>query len=105
MPEEKKLLMSQWTPYFRAFTANLNRDPAPGDARAQAAGKEVPGRPARVRGIAYDHKGNALEIALAGREHLIYNPRAIWVTEDERGALTAVRVERGDGTTESFAVR
>ena len=105
MTRSKKLPMKQWTPYFRAFTKALSGAGARPSARATAAGNEVPGRPARVNGIAYDHKGNTLEVALAGREHLIYNPRTIWVEEDETGALAGLKVERGDGTTETLSVR
>jgi len=95
--------MRQWTPYFRSFTQSLgSRAPA---SRSDAAGNEVPGRPALGAGIAYDHKGNTLEVALGKSERLIYNPRTVWVEEDDQGALLALTVERDDGTTETLAVR
>lgn len=105
----KKLDTNQWDPYFRDFSKELigegRTDYAEIRVFSRDIGAQQETRWLPLQGITYDSKDNLLEITVDGLDHLIYEPREIYVDETTEGILTSMEVIRSDGTTEVIEVR
>ena len=104
MDTSKNLPRENWQSYFDAFTKKYLRDQLPENASIQVISPEIGDREqaehARLEGITYDRKDNALQILLKNYDHLIYSPEEIRVEEDEDGFVRQMEVRRSDGTLE-----
>ncbi|QXD13768.1 DUF5335 domain-containing protein [Rhodocaloribacter litoris] len=104
MATTKQLPREQWKEYFDTFTKNFLRDPNPEAAVIELVspelGDQVEADHVRVIGVTYDHKDNVLEVALEDLDHLIYNPKEIWVLEEDNGFVSSIEVVRDDDTRE-----
>ncbi len=93
-----------WTSYFDAFSKRFLRDDVPEiatvDVRGRWMGERRAVTGARVHGITYDHHDRVLDVALAGANHLIQHPVAIWVREAGDGFIEEMTVLRDDGARE-----
>ena len=93
-----------WTSYFDAFSKRFLRDDVPElatvDVRGRWTGERRAVTGARVHGITYDHHDRVLDVALAGADHLIHHPVAIWVREADDGFIEQMTVLRDDGVRE-----
>ena len=100
----KQLPREQWSAYFEAFTEKCLRDPHPEEADIRVLspdlGAQEQVKHVRLQGIAYDRKDNVLEIMLHRLDHLIFNPKEIWVVEEENGFLSSMEIVRSDDTRE-----
>lgn len=104
MATTKQLPRKQWSAYFDAFTKKFLRDPNPEAADIRVLSPEIgvqeQARHVRLQGITYDHKDNVLEIVLHRLDHLVFNPKEIWVTEEENGFVRNMEIVRDDDTRE-----
>jgi hypothetical protein len=57
-------------------------------------------RGARVLGITYDRRGEVLDVALDGVDHLVLRPVVISTREAEDGFVEEIRAVRDDGLCE-----
>src|SRR6266550_2981606 len=53
-----------------------------------------------LRGITYDRKDDAIEFELEGGDHRIFNPKEVWVVEEEDGFIKALEIVRPDDVRE-----
>ena len=101
----KRVSNGEWTTLFDRFTRQYLRDDLPETVTIEVVSPEVgdqfSAHNARLVGVTYDPKSHALEVALAGNDHLVFRPVDIWVTENEAdGFLETIDVVRADGTKE-----
>jgi hypothetical protein len=108
MTATKQIPRKDWKSYFDRFTKNHLRDDRPEAATIEllspALGDQVASA-ARLLGITFDSKSNALEILLENVDHLVFEPKEIWVMEEKDGFLAGMEVLRRDGTKEIMTVR
>jgi hypothetical protein len=109
MGTTRELPRAEWQGYFERFTKN-HLDPG-GDQAATVEvisptlGDQFEASAVGLLGIDYDPKSKALEVLLVGVDHLIFEPRQIWVLEGDSGFLATLEVIRSDGTKEIIYVR
>jgi hypothetical protein len=106
----KRVLPGQWKDLFDRFTRQYLRDDLPETVTIEVVSPEIgdqfSAQNARLVGVTYDSRSEALEILLAGSDHLVFRPIDIWVTENEAdGFLEIIDVVRVDGTKEIIHLR
>jgi hypothetical protein len=109
MTDTKQIPRKEWKNYFDRFTKNHLRDDRPEDATIEllspALGDQVEASGARLLGITFDPKSKALQVLLENVDHLVLEPKEIWVMEEKDGFLPAIEVVRPDGTKEILTIR
>jgi hypothetical protein len=109
MEKTKKIPRRQWKGYFDRFTKRHLRDDRPEAATLEllspALGDQVEVEGARLLGISYDPRSEALEVLLENVDHLVFRPNEIWVVEEADGFLPSAEIVRNDGTKEILTVR
>ena len=94
---------------FAEFTRRFLTDGSPEAVDAEVVepelGSQVLLQGARLLGITYDPKANALEFELDAGDHRIFEPQEVWAIEEEDGFLSAVAVVHGNGTREVVTVQ
>ena len=111
MATTKQIPREQWEAYFDEYTKKHLRDDRPEAATIEVVspmiGDQIEEEGAVLQGISYDPKDNALEVLVEGLDHLVFNPKEVWVVEDEEdeGFLTSVEIVREDGTKEILSIR
>lgn len=109
MADTKKLPKEDWAPYFDAFTKKFLRDTNPeiADIRVLSPdlGAQEQTKHVRLQGITYDRKDNVFEVMLHRLDHLVFNPKEIWVTEEENGFISSIEVVRDDDTREIIELK
>jgi hypothetical protein len=101
----KRVLPTEWSHLFERFTREHLRDSRPETVTIEVvspeAGDLVAVKDAKLLGVTYDRKSSALEIALDGSDHLIFQPIDIWVMTNEMdGFIDTIDLVRADGTKE-----
>jgi hypothetical protein len=111
MAATKKIPLEQAAAYFDAFTKRFLRDPTPESADIEVLnpdlGDQFEAEMARVVGVTYDRKENALEIELEPEptDHRVYHPKEIWVIEEPDGFVSSIEIIRPDDTREIVSIR
>lgn len=109
MATTKKLPKDEWASYFDTFSKKFLRDLNPEDARIEVISPDIGAQEqvnhVRVQGITYDRKDNVFEIAVKHLDHLVYNPKEIWVEEEENGFVNTIEIVRDDGTREIIELK
>ncbi|HXV59794.1 MAG TPA: DUF5335 family protein [Vicinamibacteria bacterium] len=109
MTTTKQIPRQQWKEYFDRFTKRHLRDDLPEAATIELVSAELGAQigvdAARLLGISYDSKSEALEVLLENLDQLVHKPKEIWVVEDEDGFLPSIEIVRDDGTKEILTVR
>ena len=109
MSTTKQLPRAEWKDYFDRFTRAHLEDDTPGAATLEVVspsfGDQVEASGVRLLGLAYDPKSNALEVALEGIDHLVFEPKEIWILEEEPGLIATIEVVERDGGKEIIYVR
>jgi hypothetical protein len=90
----RKLENAEWHGYFDRVSKPLPGKRAELGVVSLALGDQIEAEWVPMLGIVYDPKDNMLEIALDGLDHLISEPREIYVDE---GAGGLIRFEAIDG--------
>jgi hypothetical protein len=109
MSTTKQLPRAQWQEYFDRFTRAHLEDDTPGAATLEVVspsfGDQFEASAVRLLGLTYDPKSNAFEVALEGIDHLVFEPKEIWILEDEPGLIATIEVVERDGGKEIIYVR
>ncbi|WP_036263723.1 DUF5335 domain-containing protein [Methylocapsa aurea] len=92
----RKLEKSDWRPFFDHLSKALKGCEAEIEVAALSLGDQVQARWLPVLGLAYDPKDDMMEVALEGLDHLIHNPREIYV-DNGVGPLTNIEIIDADG--------
>jgi uncharacterized protein YuzE len=95
--------------YFEVFTKHFLRDDSWHAADVEVLSSELGDRfvaeGAHLLGITYDPRTRALELYLESADHRVYQPKEVWVEEEEDGFVRAIEVVRPDGTKEVVRLR
>ena len=95
--------------YFDAFTKRFLRDGSPEAVDVEVLepdwGAQILAEGARLMGVTYDPHDNALEFALDGGDHRIYDPEEVWAIEEEDGFLRAIEVVHGNAAREVISLK
>ena len=109
MAATKQIPSQEWKNYFDRFTKRYLRDARPETARIELLspllGDQVETEAARLMGISYDARSQALEVLLENMDHLVFQPREIWAVEEDDGFLPSIEIVRDDGTKEILTIR
>ena len=99
-----KLSRERLPGYFDDFTKRHLRDDLPETVAIEVLSPERGDQhlvtDAHLLGITYDPNSNALEVALGSGDHRVYDPKEVWVREDDDGFPSAIEVIRPDGVRE-----
>jgi hypothetical protein len=100
----KQIPRAQWQVYFDGLTrGHLTGKGAPAaslEIVSPDIGDQFEAREARLLGLVYDPRSDALEVVLEGMDHLAFQPSEIWVIEEDDGFVTTLELVRDDGTRE-----
>lgn len=95
--------------YFNKFTkrylVNESTDVVDVEVVSPALGDQVEASGAHLRGITYEPKRNALELELEAGDVRTFQPKEVWVVEEDNGFLRALEIVRQDDTREIIKVR
>jgi hypothetical protein len=91
----RSLPKTEWQGYCDRISKGLLGKQAEIEVTGLRFGDHVAARWLPLLGITYDPKGDLVEIALEGLDHLIHHPREISVEEGPEG-LTAMEIVGGD---------
>ena len=109
MTDTKQIPRKEWKAYFDRFTKDHLRDDRPEAATIELLspelGDQVEAGGARLLGITFDPKSKSLEILLENVDHLVFEPKEIWVMEENDGFIPGMEVVRRDGNKEIMTVR
>ena len=109
MSVTKAIPREELQPYFAEFTRRFLTDGSPEAVDTEVIepelGAQVPLQGARLLGITYDPKANALEFELDAGDHRIFEPQEVWAIEEQDGFLSAVAVVHPNGTREVVGVQ
>jgi hypothetical protein len=109
MAVTKGIPHDQLEEYFAEFTRRFLKDGSPEAVDVEVLepdwGDQVAIQGARLLGITYDPKADALEFELDAGDHRIVEPQEVWIIEEADGFLQAVEVVHADGTREVVSVK
>ena len=95
--------------YFGVFTKHFLRDDslqaADVEVLSSELGDQFVAEGAHLTGITYDPRTRALEFYFESGDHRVYEPKEVWVEEEEDGFVRAIEVVRPDGTKEVVRLR
>ena len=104
-----KIERDQLPGYFAEFTRRFLLDESPESADIALLDRELGAQfeteSARLRGITYDDKENALEFELEAGDHRLASPREVWVREEDDGFASAIEVVHQDGLREVVTLK
>jgi hypothetical protein len=104
-----KIPQDRLAAYFEDFTKRFLRDDAPESADVEvlepAIGAQYVARGARLKGVTYDPRANALEVELDSGNHRVYEPREVWTIEEDDGFVSAIEIVRPDSSKEIVSLR
>lgn len=86
----------EWKAYFDHLSKNLIGERAEVEIAGLALGDRIEARWIPLFGITYESKGDVLEIAMQGLDHLIHRPRDIVVTDSPEG-LESMEINDAEG--------
>lgn len=95
---------SGWLPFFRTLTQNLEGKQAQVEVASLAIGDQILAEGVAFYGIAYDPKGDQIEIALEGIDHLVAHPKEVRIDNDV-GGLVSIEIVEQDGTCEIVTLK
>jgi hypothetical protein len=91
----RKLDKSEWRAFCDRLSKGLIGKQAEIEIASLTLGSQVQGEWLPLRGIVYDPKSDAIEIALDGLDHLINRPRELYVDVGPGGMLNLEIVDSG----------
>jgi hypothetical protein len=107
--ETRRVPTDQLEQCFTRFTRNfLIRDSTNSvdvEVLATDSGDQFEAEGAKIFGVTFDPKENAVEFELEGGDHRIINPKEVWIAEEPDGFIKAIEVVRDDGTREVARVK
>jgi hypothetical protein len=105
MSVTKQIQRHEWQRYFddlvkRHLRGDSQNASVSIEVLSPSLGEQPEVTTARLVGLTYDPKSNALEMMLEDVDHLVFYPAEIWVVEEDDGVVSALEVVRSDGTRE-----
>ena len=101
MEKTKQIPSGEWQAYFdrlcRAFLSDETPETVTVEVLSPRTGDQIEAQTARLQGISYDPKSQALEIWMEDLDHLTSKPSEIWVIEQEGGFVSVMEIKQGDG--------
>jgi hypothetical protein len=91
----RKLDKKQWRAFFDGVTTMLEGKQAEIEVASLRLGDQVGAEWLPLIGISYDPKDDIVEVALDGLDHLIHNPREIYLEDGSEGMM-ALEIVDGD---------
>jgi hypothetical protein len=108
MPVTIQLSPAHMADYFATFTkrylVNESTDVADVELLSPTLGDQPATTGSHLLGITYEPTRNALEVELESGDMRTYQPKEVWVVEEENGFLRAVEIVRHDDTRELIQV-
>jgi len=92
----RALMKPEWQSYCDRVSKGLAGKRAEIEVTGLSLGDQIAAKSLPLLGITYDSKGDLLEIALEGLDHLIHRPHGISVEEGPEG-LTSMEIVDSDG--------
>jgi hypothetical protein len=109
MPVTIQLSPAHMADYFATFTkrylVNESTDVADVEVLSRTLADQPVASGSHLLGITYEPKRNALEVELESGDLRTFQPKEVWVVEEENGFLRAVEIVRDDDTRELIQVR
>ncbi|WJW76059.1 DUF5335 domain-containing protein [Thiohalobacter sp. IOR34] len=93
----RKLEQNEWKAYFDRIARGLGTEQAEIEVAGLDIGDQLEADRALFIGIDYDPKDDVVEVAVSGLDHLIRQPREIYVDEDPAEGLRSLEVVDADG--------
>jgi hypothetical protein len=101
MKNTKQIPSGEWQAYFdrlsRACLSGETPETVTVEVLSPSIGDQIEAQTARLQGISYDPKSQALEVWMEDLDHLILQPSEIWVVEQEGGFVSAVEIKQSNG--------
>jgi hypothetical protein len=95
---------SGWSVFFDNFTKSLPGKRAEVEVASLDLGDQIEAEWAPLIGITYDHKDDLIEVALEGVDHLILEPKEVYVDFDV-GGLIGVEVIDSEGARQIIKLK
>lgn len=95
---------SAWTDFFYTFTTSLPGKRAEVEVASLDLGDQIAARWLPFIGIAYDRKGDMIQVVLEGLDHMIRKPREVYV-DHEVGSLISLQIVDDDGVRQIIKLK
>ena len=109
MPVTIQLSPAHMAEYFATFTRhhllNESSDVADVEMLSRTLGDQPVVTGGHLTGITYEPKRNSLEVEFDSGDVRAFQPKEVWVVEEENGFLRAVEIVHDDDTRELIQVR
>jgi hypothetical protein len=109
MGTTRQLPRAEWKGYFDTFTREHLGSGAPEAATVEVMsptlGDQFEVSAVRLLGLTFEPKSETLEVLLENVDHLVFQPKQIWVVEGEPGFIATLEVVRADETKEIIYIR
>jgi hypothetical protein len=99
-----KLEKAAWQPYFDRVSKTLAGKQAEIEIASLKLGDQVESDWVPLLGIAYDPKNDLVEILMEGVDHMVRNPKEIWVDQGPAG-LASMEVIGADDERQIIKLR
>jgi hypothetical protein len=100
----RRLRRGEWREYCDRLSKSLVSNRAELEVVSLALGDHLATQWARLFGITYDARSQAIEVALEGFDHMIADPADVCVEETSRGVV-ALQITAADGTQQIVRLR
>lgn len=87
---------SNWKPFFETLTGTLVGKRAEVEVASLDLGDQIQAEWSPLVGIVYDPKNDLIEVALEGVDHLILEPRRVYVDFDVGGLISLEVIDADD---------
>jgi hypothetical protein len=95
--------------YFDEYTKRFLHNSAPESASVEVLGPDLGDQSAvegaRLLGITYDARENALEFELDCGTHRIEAPEEVWTVEEQDGLISAIEAVCSDGSRQVVSIK
>ena len=109
MGTTRQLPRAEWKRYFDRFTKEHleggDSEAATVELVSPTLGDQFAVSAVRLLGLDFDPKSGALEVLLEGVDHLIFEPKEIWVLEGEPGFVATLEIVHADDVREIIYLR
>jgi hypothetical protein len=100
----QKIEKPEWQAFFDTLSKGLVGVRAEIEVASLALGDQIMAKWLPLLGITYDPKGDLLEIALDGLDHMIRKPREVYA-DSGNGALLSFEIIDADGVSQIILLR
>lgn len=101
----RKIDKAEWRDFMDRLTHELVGRQAEVEIAALGLGTRIAAEWLGLFGFNYDPRTDVIEIALDGVDHLIHEPREVWIELGGTGGLTALEIVAADDTKQIVRLR